>query len=215
MQAISKTPLGKFHLNKNTFAELLYLDMEDINFNSSSLSPQLSIFEEKLGENIPLRFELGYRDMKIDFGLNNHDVSVEYVLQLRVLEDGQNRMNLTGTLLYDEIPMVLSFDTWLEDDIIYGHIDVLSINIHKRYGQKEFPKENHMNMTTNEYRAFLAEFSLTLNYIKDWSNDVFLRPGQPFPYDVEEFWTFLEFEPNTMYFLFETEEEYKMIPSHM
>jgi len=45
-------------------------------------------------------------------------------------------------------------------------------------------------------------------------NDVYLRPGNPFPYNVDEFYTFLEFGPNAMYFLFETEEEYKMTPSH-
>jgi len=83
---------------------------------------------------VPIRFELSYRDIKVDFGLNDHDVSVEYVLKFRVLEEGNNRMNLTGTLLYDEIPMLLSFDTWLEDDTIYGKIDAFTMNIHQRYG---------------------------------------------------------------------------------
>jgi len=152
--------------------------------------------------------------MEVNFGLNDVDVSLEYTLEIRILEEGSNRMNLTGTLLYDELPMITSIDTWLEDDIIYGYVKALKLNIHDRYGQKSFPKENWIGMTENEYKAFLNEFSLTLNDIKNYYNDVILRPGLPFPYDVPEFWTFMEFGPNAMYFLFETEEEYKMAPSH-
>ena len=103
--------------------------------------------------------------MEINFGLNDVDVSLEFTLQIRVLEEGSNRMNLTGTLIYDELPMVMSFDTWLEDDTIFGNVKTANLNIHQRYGQKSFPKENHMGMTENEYRAFLNEFSLTLNFM--------------------------------------------------
>ena len=69
-------------------------------------------------------------------------------------------------------------------------------------------------MTENEYKKFLNEFSLTLNYIKKYYNDVILRGGILFPYDVEEFYTSVKFGPHAMYFLFETGEEYKITPTH-
>lgn len=51
--------------------------------------------------------------MQIDFGLNDHDISIEYTLQLRVLEHGPNDMNLTGLVFYDELPMTQSFNVEL------------------------------------------------------------------------------------------------------
>jgi hypothetical protein len=127
--------------------------------------------------------------MKIDFGLNDHDISLEYTLEIKIHEDGLNRMNLTGLLFYDELPMIQSLNVELQDNLIYASVDQLSLNIHERYGQKSYPKQNHINMTTNEYRSFLGEFSLTLNFIKKYYNDVILRGGVDFPYDVKEFYT--------------------------
>jgi hypothetical protein len=126
-------------------------------------------------------------------------------------------MNLTSkdALLFDELPIVQSFTgVELKDDIFFLTINALSLNIHDRYGQKSYPKENSMDMSPNEYKTFLSELSLTLNFIKKYFNDVILRGGLPFPYNVDEFYTSVKFGPNSLYFLFETEEEYKMTPSH-
>lgn len=67
-------------------------------------------------------------------------------------------------------------------------------------------------MSENDYRSFLSDFSLTLNFIKKHYNDVILRKGIPFPYDVPEFYTTVAFYPQAAYFLFETDEEYKQSP---
>lgn len=215
-ESISKTPVGKLHLNRKTFAELLRLDLSDVNFTSSSISRQLSIFEEKLGADVPLRFELSYRDMDIDFGPDFHDISMRYMLQIKVIPDGLNRMNLktSHVIIYDELPMTQSLNVELQDNILYAKIDKLALNIHERYGQKSLPKENNIDLTENEYKTFLNEFGLTLNFIKKYYNDVILRGGIDFPYDVPEFYTSVKFGPNAMFFLFETEEEYKMTPNH-
>ena len=70
-------------------------------------------------------------------------------------------------------------------------------------------------MTENDYRSFLSDLSMTLNFIKKHYNEVILRQGVPFPYDVPEFYTTMAFYPGAAYFLFLTEEEYKMTPSHL
>ena len=169
-----------------------------------------------MGPDVPIKIELGYRDMKIDFGLEGHDVSLEFVLAIQILPDGLNRMNLTRAdlIFFDELPMVLSLNIELQDNIFYANIDQMGLNIHDRYGQRSHPKHENIDMTENEYKTFLNDFSLTLNYIKKFYNDVILRGGLPFPYDVPEFYTSVKFGPNALYFLFETEEEYKMTPSH-
>jgi hypothetical protein len=93
--------------------------------------------------------------------------------------------------MYDELSMMASLNVELADDVFYAHIEKLALNIHEKYGQKSHPKENNIGMTENEYKTFLNEFSLTLNYIKKYYNDVIFRGGVDFPYDVEEFYTTL------------------------
>lgn len=89
------------------------------------------------------------------------------------------------------------------------------MNIHERYGQKTQPHDNSLGMTENDYRTFLSDFSVTLNTIKKHYNDVILRTGIPFPYDVPEFYTTMAFYPGAAYFLFETEAEYRVTPSNL
>ena len=77
-----------------------------------------------MGPDVPIKIELGYRDMKIDFGLEGHDVSLEFVLAIQILPDGLNRMNLTRAdlIFFDELPMVLSLNIELQDNIFYANI---------------------------------------------------------------------------------------------
>ena len=149
--------------------------------------------------------------MKVTFGdtATDLDVILDYTLQLDVL-------NINGHEIYfkDDIPIQQGFTMELEDNMLYANIGLLSMNIHERYGQKSEPKVNNLNMTENDYAGFLTDFSLTLNTIKKHYNDVILRNGVPFPYDVPEFYTSLKFYPGAAYFLFETEEEYKATPRH-
>ena len=39
-------------------------------------------------------------------------------------------------------------------------------------------------MTHNEYREFMSEFQIWMNYVKDWMNDVKLKNGVLFPYAI-------------------------------
>lgn len=81
MESIAKTDIGMFHLNRRSLAQLLRIDFnDDVWLNTTSLNDKLSILEEKLGEEVPLRFEISYRDMEVNFGLNDMDVSLEYTL---------------------------------------------------------------------------------------------------------------------------------------
>jgi hypothetical protein len=149
--------------------------------------------------------------MKVTFGDTSadSDIILDYVLTLSV-------MNHAGDLCYfqDDIPLQQGFSMELEDNLLYANIDFLLMNIHERYGQKAEPKYNSIDMSENEYAEFLTDFSLTLNSIKKHYNDVILRNGVPFPYDVPEFYTSLKFYPGAAYFLFETELEYKSKPRH-
>ena len=54
--------------------------------NTSSLKKFFRIFEEKLGKDIPLKFILGYDDMRIYFKYNeNSDVHLHFNLEMTVI----------------------------------------------------------------------------------------------------------------------------------
>lgn len=86
---------------------------------------------------------------------------------------------------------------------------VLNLHIHERYGQRSTPKYSSFEITENEYRRYLGQFSLALNQVKTYMNEVVFRDGLTFPYDVPEFYTTVEFRPGALYFIMLVEDEYK------
>lgn len=201
------SPLGNFFMNEENLNEFLYLTPGTLKMTTSSIASNIKIFEEIFGPNVPIEIDLSYRDMKFSFAPDTDiDLHVEYILQMRVIDRWGNN---GGGQFYDEIPMQLGGKVELHDNIIHGEIKYLNMNIHEKYGQKTQPHSNQLEMTENDYRSFLSDFSLSLNFIKKHYNDVILRTGIPFPYDVPEFYTSVAFYPQAAYFLFETESEFK------
>jgi hypothetical protein len=198
-------------MNQVNLNEFLYLPPGTVDVTTSSIASNIGIFEDVWGPDVPLTFELSYTDMKFTFGdTNEMNLLIDYKLHMRV-----TTLDDSGGYFYDEIPMQVGGNIELHDNIIHGEISLITMNIHERYGQKTQPHDNSLGLTENDYRSFLSDYSLTLNFIKKHYNDVILRQGIPFPYDVPEFYTSLAFYPGAAYFLFETEEEYKVTPSHM
>jgi len=62
-----------------------------------------------------------------------------------------------------------------------------------------------MGLTTNEYKEMLSQISFTFNFWRKYLNDVVLREGTRFPYNMKEFDTVVKFKNNAAYFLFEIE----------
>ena len=63
-----------------------------------------------------------------------------------------------------------------------------------------------MELTENEYREFLSTYGFCMNFIKKWMNDVYLREGIYFPYNVEEFYTTVFFKEKSMHIMLEVED---------
>lgn len=109
-------------------------------------------------------------------------------------------------LMYDELKMILSVDMTAEDDILFVKILNLKLDIDSRFGQRSAPIRDGMELTENEYREFLSTYGFAMNYIKKWMNDVYLREGIYFPYNVEEFYTTVFFKEKSMHIMLEVEE---------
>ena len=110
-------------------------------------------------------------------------------------------------LLYDELKMITSFNVKAENDIMYMNILTHKINQQNKFGQRTQPIRNSLKLTPNEYREFLSTFGFTTNYLKKWLNDVVLRNGVRFPYNVYEFDTHLEFKEHSIHVMMEVNDE--------
>lgn len=153
--------------------------MSHLKFDTSYIAPQIPIFEEKLGENIPLQLYLHMKDVNVLFGQFDTDVILEYTLCMEWLS--------THELMYDELKMITSMNVESENDILYITLLNHKLDIDSKFGQRSKPIRNGMELTENEYREFLSTYGFTLNYIKKWLNDVYFRDGIFFPYNMNEF----------------------------
>ena len=80
MQAFGNSEIGKLNLNQDKMNELF--ERDDIVLTSTALADQLPIFKEKLGEDQPLRVELSFDNMQVNYGINNNDVNVAYTMKI-------------------------------------------------------------------------------------------------------------------------------------
>lgn len=159
--------------------------------NTTSLKSHIKIFEEKIGGNKPLKLSAEFKDIKIQFGKYDVDAIVDYTVCFDV------KMDVLGSkeLLYDCIVMSSAMNIRAENQVM--HLDLIEhkINLNTDGANRDAPKRNSMEMTVNEYREFLEDFSFTVSEFKKWLNNVVLRGDRVlFPYSVDEFATTLKFE---------------------
>lgn len=187
-----------------------FFGANDLRFDTSSMKRDMPILHKKLGENKPLTFILSFRDMKVGFAQGDKDVTLEMVARISIYYDHADplaaKKNLPKhELFYDEFPVVASGKVECINDVFKSEIDQLQLNIDKKYGQRDQPKRNNMDLTTNEYKEMLGQLQFTFNFWRKYLNDVLLRDGTRFPYNMKEFDTTVKFKNHAMYFLFEVE----------
>ena len=83
-EQISKTPLGKYTLNKKHWNSLFHVQEE---ITTSSIAKTMPIFRDKLGENKPLRFDFSYENMDIKFGQEGCNICITLDLGVQAMYD--------------------------------------------------------------------------------------------------------------------------------
>ena len=125
----------------------------------------------------------------MQFGEFDVDIYAEYTMMVGFYLDKEG----AEELMYDEFRFQSSMNVRAENDIV--HMDLLENKVMiGKAGQKDKPLRNTMNLTVNEYREFLSDFSLTAAEFRKWLDDVVLRGDRvKFPYGMSEFETTLRF----------------------
>jgi hypothetical protein len=185
----AKSDLGQLYINEEKFNKMFLVD--GYKLDTTSLSKHIKIFEEKVGSNKPLKFHANFKDIKVQFGKYDVDVIFDYTLCFSV------KMDLLGAreLMYDCIVMSSAANVRADNQVIHMDLIEHKVNLNTDGANRDAPKRNTMEMTVNEYREFLEDFSFTVSEFKKWLNDVVLRGDRVlFPYRVDEFQTSLKFE---------------------
>lgn len=197
----AQSDLGKLSLNEDRFNQLF--GVSGYKLNTTSISKHVKLFEEKLGPNKTLKFDAQFKDIKVQFGKFDVDVVVDYTVCFRV------RMDLLGAneLMYDCIVMTSAANIRSENEIMHIELIEHKVNLNTDGSNRDAPQRNQMEITVNEYREFLEDFSFTVSEFKKWMNDVILRGDRvKFPYKIEEFDTRLKFEEQKMHIMLGVED---------
>lgn len=147
-------------------------------FDTTSLGKHFPILKDKLGKDVELIGEVGFKDVQVLFGSFDTDMILTYTVQFELAK------KKTGEeLIYDELKMVTSMKMTAEDDIVYITLLKNKLYIDNEYGQSSEPKRNGMQLSANEYREFISSFGFFMNYMKKWANNVYFKNGMSFPYN--------------------------------
>jgi hypothetical protein len=172
--------------------------------DSTTLGKHIKIFEEKIGANKPLKFTADFKDIKVQFGKYDVDAIFDYTMCFTV------KMDVLGAreLMNDCIVMTSALNVKSENQVMHINLIEHKVNLNTDGANRDAPKSNSMEMTVNEYREFLEDFSFTVSEFKKWLNDVVLRGDRVlFPYTIDEFETSLKFEDQKMHLMFGVEDE--------
>lgn len=197
---IAKSPIGRLDFNEDRLNQ--FFAVNNLKFDTTNFAKHIPIFKEKLGNNKPLRVKITYKDVNALFGQFDTDIILDYTMCLSFSLDAIG----SKELLYDEVKMITSMNMKAEDDILFITLLNHKLNVNNKFGQKNIPMRNGMNLTPNEYREFLSTFGFTNNYMKKWMNDVVFRNGVRFPYNMKEIYTTIKFQEKSAHIFLEVEE---------
>lgn len=202
LSKVAQSEIGKFYVTEEKFNKMFRV--EGYKLNTTSIGQHIKIFEEKIGSDKPLKASIEFKDIKVSFGKFDVDAIFDYTMCFSI------KMDLLGAreLMYDCIVMTTAANIKADNDIMHINLIEHKVNLNTDGANRDSPKRNSMEMTVNEYREFLEDFSFTVSEFKKWMNDVVLRGDRVnFPYTMGEFNTSVKFEDMKMHLLFGVEDD--------
>jgi hypothetical protein len=124
MEQIGISHVGAIELTKDSLNKIMNTTLhggseKELYLNTTSLAKHLPVFKDNLGDDIPLKFNLTYKDTEVKFGeTDDLDIVLDYTLNLEVSYDDKDP-NFNHTIVegldslvvfYDEIAMMAAFN---------------------------------------------------------------------------------------------------------
>jgi len=173
----------------------------NIEFDTTSIAKHIPLFEDKLGENVPLKMDLSFKDTNIMFAQHDTDISLDYTLCIKFSHDEPKGEEV----FYDELKVMMSIDVEVLKDIAFPYIVTLKLDIDKKK-DKEKPTRTSLDLDDYDYREFLSTFGLSLVEVKTLLNDVVMIDGVAFPFSIDEIFTTVDFMDKAMHIFMEIED---------
>ena len=128
LNSFANSEIGQVQLNKGLLNEMF--GKHNLEWTSSSLVEQLPMFNQTLGEDVPLKLTLHFKDITVLFGQFDSDIILEYTACMSWKRD------LLGSteFLYDELKMITSLDLAMDEDISYIHILNHKLDLDTEFG---------------------------------------------------------------------------------
>ena len=157
--------------------------VKDISLKSQDLGKHIKILS-KLGKTKPLFGDVSFKDFTVFFDQYDVDATVEYEMCFTI--NFINRKKVKQEVMYDCVRMVTAMN--FETELNPLHIHIVKHEPLVNDELKSLPYRNNIKMTSNQYREFLEDFSLSSNYFKKWLNTEVLRgPKMNLPFTFDEF----------------------------
>lgn len=145
-----------------------------------------------------------FKDINVLFGQYDSNILLEYTLIYEFYSKTADGYQL---IIYDSLKMITSIKMKSDYDLIYPSIlNHKIIQDPQHGGFKKYPKENKLDMSMNDYKQFLSEFTFWMNHVKDWLNEDIFTKGIVFPYNVDEFKSKVYFKEKSMHITLEVEK---------
>ena len=174
INSIATSTVGKIILNKEKLSAMFGGQLDDTDFDSTSIAKELPIFN-KVDANTPIKLELSMQHVNVLFGKYDTDVTLSYTAQLAFKNDKTD-----DVILYDEIRMLTTMKMEVTGDKMKAKFLNHKLDIDKTAPKKTKPMLDNLNLTEKEYREFLTTYSFSLNNKKKWMNEIF-ADGYDFP----------------------------------
>ena len=123
-------------------------------------------------------------DIKVLFGQYDSNMIIEYKLNYKFYKKVDGKLSM---LIQDRLSMITSLNVVSNDDILFPTVLNHKIVHNAKFGPKDLPVKNKLNMSKNDYKEFMAQFGFWMNHIKKWLNTDMLKNGLKFPYGIDEF----------------------------
>lgn len=199
--SVAASPIGSFNLNQNK-TNMLF-NVTDIVTDTSAMANHIPIFLEKIGPNKPLKAVVEFANIGVTLGQFGCDIIMDYTLKFSIMSDDAK----STELLYDEVHFTTAANINTENDIVHIAVQSNKINIENKFGGRQLPIRNGMDLSKNEYREFISTLGFSARYWKDWINQSVFKGGVRFPYKPNEFLTDLKFQAKSAHLFFELEPE--------
>ena len=115
--------------------------------------------------------------------------------------------NTMEELLYDELPMITTFNVDDREDIILPYILENKIDNESKYSQKRTPIRNSMDIGEHDYQPLLTSIQYSLNVLTEWVNNVVFSQGEAMPFNEGEIYTAFRFKRKAFHIIFEVEPD--------